>query len=54
MENKYWEELANKYSEVRVFIEFADAHEKQFDTWLKKEIAKTLKSVKKKRKKVRT
>jgi len=38
MRRKDWEELANKHSECRVFIEFVEEHPKQFNKWLDKKI----------------
>lgn len=37
MKRKDLEELANKYDECRVFIEFADAHPKLFAKWVLKQ-----------------
>lgn len=34
MKRKDLEELAEKYSECRVYIEFADAHPKRFASWV--------------------
>lgn len=34
MKNKDWEKLADKYSECRAFIEFADDHYELWVEWL--------------------
>ena len=40
--NKHREELAKKYSECRVFIEFASAHKEQFQKWVAEELSKSI------------
>lgn len=40
MKRKDLEELAEKYSECRVYIEFADAHPKRFAKWVLKRIGR--------------
>ena len=37
-----WEELAEKYSECRVFIEYANCHYEDFQKWLNNEVAELI------------